>query len=103
MVCDTSYSGQQSPGHFYNFLQIPTDLTLAPLELAAEHFEERAPGVQKPHLILGFPAINMVAIIDRHPRLAIDAEIGFFIAGHDYDLNVRSVAHDQRAMGQGVG
>ena len=75
-------------------------LPLAPLQFAAKHFEERAAGVQKFDLIFGFSAINMVAVEDGHARLAVDAEVGFFIASHDDDFNVRSVTHDQRAMSQ---
>src|SRR5258708_33111251 len=78
-------------------------LALAPLQLAAEHIKKCAARVQKLHVILGFAAIDVVAVIDRHPRLAVDAEVGLFITGHDHDFNLRRVAHNERAMGQRMG
>ena len=63
-------------------------LSLTPLELAAQYLEEGAPGVQEFNLVLRLAAINMIAIEYWHSRLAVDAQVGFVLSGHDYDFNL---------------
>ena len=53
-------------------------------------------------LMLGLAAEHAVAVVHGHADLAVDAEIGFFFAGLDHDLDFRSIAHHQRAMRQRV-
>ena len=48
-------------------------LALSPLELAAQHVEECAAGVQELHLMFRFAATDVIAVKDRHACLAVDA------------------------------
>ena len=63
-------------------------LALTPLELAAQHLEEGPPSVQEFDLIFRLAAANAIAVKDWHTGLAIDAQIGFFVSGHDDDFNL---------------
>src|SRR5712692_9273568 len=77
--------GKSSPEILRHWIRA---LTLSPLELAAQHVEEGAFSVQELDLILRFAAEDAVAVEHGHAGLAINAQVGFFLAGHDDDFNL---------------
>src|SRR5215469_1763342 len=63
---------------------LPVSSTLAPLQLGAQHVEERLFQAQQLHRVFRLAAENAVTVIHGHADLAVDAGIGlFFSCLHD--------------------